>query len=128
MRWHDAWFEPAETSVRKVLSQIGAERLQDVLDAKRADNAAKRREGLERAQEPWNKDEEILRKLLAEDACVTLKQLAVGGREMMHLGLTGKAVGEMLELLLGAVIEGNLPNEREILLDAARKEMTGKDR
>ena len=128
MRWHDAWFEPTEASVRKVLSKIGAERLQDVLDAKRADNAAKRREGLERAQEPWNKAEEILRKLLTEDACVTLKQLAVDGRDMMQLGLAGKAVGTMLEALLSAVIEGDLPNERESLFTAARKEIAGKDR
>ena len=127
MNWHDAWFEPTEISVRRVLSKIGAERLQDVLDIKRADNAAKRREGLERAQEPWNQAEKILQKLLAEDACVALKQLAVDGRDMMRLGLTGKAVGTMLEFLLSAVIDGKLSNEREILFDAARKEMTGKD-
>ncbi len=127
MKWHDTWFEPTEVSLRKVLSKIGAERLQDVLDAKRADNFAKRKEGLERAQEPWNKAEKILQKLLEEEACVTLKQLALDGRDMMRLGLAGKAVGEMLEMLLSAVIEGVLPNEREALLSAARQEMMRKD-
>ena len=127
MKWHDVYFEPTEAAVRKVLSKIGAERLQDVLDAKRADNSAKRREGLERAQEPWNKAEEILHKLVEEDVCVTLKQLALDGRDMMRLGLAGKAVGEMLEKLLSAVIEGALPNEREALLTAARQEMMRKD-
>ena len=127
MKWHDVYFEPTEAAVRKVLSKIGAERLQDVLDAKRADNSAKRREGLERAQEPWNKAEEILHKLVEEDVCVTLKQLALDGRDMMRLGLAGKAVGEMLEKLLSAVIEGGLPNEREALLTAARQEMMRKD-
>lgn len=124
MRWHDVWFEPDEISLRKVLAQIGPERLQDVLDAKRADNAAKRKEGLERAQAPWNQAEEILQKLMAEDACVTLKQLAVDGRDMMRLGLSGKAVGEMLEYLLSQVIEEKLPNEQKMLLDAARQRMT----
>ena len=127
MKWHDTWFEPTEISLRKVMSQIGAERLQDVLDAKRADNSAKRREGLERAQEPWNKAEEILKKLLEEDACVSLKQLALDGRDLMRLGFSGKAVGEMLQMLLSAVIEEKLPNEREALLSAARQKMLGKD-
>ena len=128
MKWHDLWFEPTEPSLRKVLSKIGAQRLQDVLDAKRADNFAKRREGLERAQEPWNKAEELLGKLLEEDVCVSLKQLAVDGRDMMRLGLAGKAVGEMLEMLLSAVIEGTLPNERDALLTAAQQEMMRKDK
>jgi len=121
MDWHDRWFEPTGISLRKVLSQIGPERLQDVLDAKRADNFAKRREGLERAQEPWNKAEEILKKLLEENVCVTVKQLSVDGRDMMRLGLSGKAIGEMLEYLLSAVIEERIPNEREALLAAARQ-------
>ncbi|MBQ3103391.1 MAG: tRNA nucleotidyltransferase, partial [Oscillospiraceae bacterium] len=121
MDWHDRWFEPTGISLRKVLSQIGPERLQDVLDAKRADNFAKRREGLERAQEPWNKAEEILKKLLEENVCVTVKQLSVDGRDMMRLGLSGKAIGGMLEYLLSAVIEERLPNEREALLAAARQ-------
>ncbi len=127
LHWHDIPFAPTEVSLRKVLSQIGPERTQDVLDAKRADNAAKRREGLERAQEPWNRAEEILRKLLEENACVTLKQLAVDGRDMMRLGFSGKAVGETLEFLLSAVIEEKLPNEREALLSAAQQATGRKD-
>jgi len=39
----------------------------------------------------------------------------------MRLGLSGKAIGGMLEYLLSAVIEERLPNEREALLAAARQ-------
>ncbi|MBP0988939.1 MAG: tRNA nucleotidyltransferase, partial [Oscillospiraceae bacterium] len=60
----------------------------------------------------------MLEKLRKEDASMSLKQLAVTGGDMMSLGIPqGKAVGEMLNALLEAVIDGALPNERAALLD-----------
>ena len=65
--------------------------------------------------------EEILEKLLAEDACFSLRQLAVNGRDLLALGLSGPAVGRTLDALLDAVVNGELPNEPAALLDAARR-------
>lgn len=60
-------------------------------------------------------------RLLAEDACFSLKQLAVNGRDLLALGLSGPAVGAALEGLLGKVMDGALPNDREALLAYARQ-------
>jgi len=65
--------------------------------------------------------EEILEQLLAEQACFSLKQMAVNGRDLLALGLQGPAVGAVLERLLDGVVEGDLPNEREDLLRAAEQ-------
>ena len=54
--------------------------------------------------------------LLSEHPCFTLKDLAVNGRDLMAVGLSGKAVGEALQALLGAVMDGRVPNEKEALL------------
>ncbi len=54
--------------------------------------------------------------LLAEQPCFTLKDLAVNGNDLIFLGLKGKAVGETLRMLLEAVMDGLVPNEREALL------------
>ena len=54
--------------------------------------------------------------LLAEQPCFTLKDLAVNGRDLMAAGLKGKAVGEALQALLEAVMDGRVPNEKEALL------------
>ena len=54
--------------------------------------------------------------LLAEQPCFTLKDLAVNGRDLTAAGLKGKAVGEALQFLLEAVMDGRVPNEKEALL------------
>ena len=59
--------------------------------------------------------------LLAEQPCFTLKDLAINGRDLTAGGLKGKAVGEALQKLLEAVMDGNVPNEKEALLAETRK-------
>ena len=58
----------------------------------------------------------VLEKLLAEDACFSLKQLAVNGTDLTRIGLSGPAVGRTLNTLLDRVLDGDVPNEREALL------------
>ena len=59
--------------------------------------------------------------LLAEQPCFTLKDLAVNGRDLIAAGLKGKAVGEALQALLEAVMDGKVPNEKDALLSEIRK-------
>lgn len=59
-----------------------------------------------------------------EDAAVCLRQLAVNGDDLTQIGVPkGKAVGETLEKLLMQVIDGNLPNERDALLNWVEKNL-----
>ena len=53
---------------------------------------------------------------MAENACFSLKQLAVNGNDLTALGLRGPAVGRALETLLSKVVDGELPNQRAALL------------
>ena len=50
-------------------------------------------------------------------------RLAVNGRDMQTLGLTGEKIGEMLRFLLDAVLDDPARNDRETLLRLARTEM-----
>ena len=59
--------------------------------------------------------------LMAEKPCFTLKDLAVSGPDMTALGLTGPAVGEALQQLLEAVMDGRVANEKEQLNDFVTK-------
>ena len=56
--------------------------------------------------------------LLAEQPCFTLKDLAVNGRDLQAEGLRGKEIGETLQRLLEAVMDGTLENTRDVLLQA----------
>ena len=43
--------------------------------------------------------------MLRQNACLSLRQLAVNGHDMQALGLGGAAIGEMLRYLLDAVLD-----------------------
>ena len=60
---------------------------------------------------------------MAEGACVSLRQLAVRGNDLAALGLKGAGVGQMLRLLLNAVLDEAVANERTALMQYARKSM-----
>ena len=55
--------------------------------------------------------------LLADKPCFTLKDLAVNGHDLSAAGLRGKAVGEALNALLEAVMDGKVGNDRQSLLE-----------
>lgn len=63
--------------------------------------------------------------VLADTGCYTVSGLAVSGSDLIAAGLTpGPLVGNTLEGLLQAVMHGQLPNEREALLEAVRNRQT----
>ena len=117
---HDRPLAPTEKAVRRALNQYGEEMFRQLLAVKRADHLAQSdvdRRRLETVEEV----ERILGALLEQQACFSLKQLAVNGDDLLSLGLSGRQIGRTLDALLNGVIEGELSNDRETLLEAARK-------
>ncbi|WP_312613708.1 HD domain-containing protein [Oscillibacter sp.] len=116
--WHDREIPRTEKSIRRALRKLGAARLRELTEVKRADNL-----GQAPAYRARLKDVEQIRRimedLLARDECVSMRQLAVNGRDMLALGLRGPEIGATLEELLSAVVDGDLPNQRSALLRAA---------
>ena len=117
---HDRPLVPTEKAVRRALNQLGEETFRQLLCVKRADNLAQ--SDMDRRRlETVMKVETILRTLIEQQACFSLRQLAVNGNDLLTLGLSGKRVGKTLDDLLNGVIEGELSNDRETLLQAARQ-------
>lgn len=107
-----------EANLRRLLRRLGEARLRRLIALQRADNLAQAPEY--RAERAAGLDE-VLRRLdaiLREDACFSLRQLAVNGRDLLALGLRGAEIGRALDFLLNEVVEGRLPNEQEALLAA----------
>lgn len=60
-------------------------------------------------------------KILEERQCITLKELAVDGRDVIAAGIEpGPEVGRVLNELLEQVVNGEFPNDRETLLRLLR--------
>ena len=112
---HMRQIEPTEKAVGRVLRQIGEEALRQLLAVKRADATACHPDYAWQT-EALDEVEAVLAQLLAKETCFTLRDLAVGGHDLMAMGLQGREIGRTLDALLTRVAEGELVNERDVLL------------
>lgn len=120
VRWHDRDIPRTEKAVARAARQLGEDTLRQLLAVKRADNRAQSPLCRGRAAD-IDRAEAILDDLLARQSCFSLRELAVRGNDLTALGLRGPAVGEALQKLLDAVMDGGVPNERPALLALAQK-------
>ena len=69
-----------------------------------------------------NKLEELYEQVLADGECVSLKMLAITGRDLLDNGFAqGKQIGTVLNQLLEIVLEEPEKNNREYLLEKAKE-------
>jgi len=68
------------------------------------------------------KTKELYHEVVTRGDCVSLKHLAVNGKDIIGIGATpGKQLGDILEQLLQQVLDKPELNEREILLSLAKQ-------
>lgn len=117
---HDLDMATDTRLLRHHLHTFGEEALRQLLQLQRADECSKGTLDLQEVNTRFDAIEQALDALLATDPCVTLRQLAVNGGDLMALGIPrGKAIGQTLNALLDAVLDERLPNERSALLAEA---------
>ena len=114
--YHDYRVEATPKNVRRAMNRIGVELFPYYLAVRLADVKAQspyqKREKIENIVEMRRLYQEIIKK----QECVTLRQLAVGGRELMDLGMKpGRELGSMLSELLEYVLDDPARNDKEIL-------------
>ena len=115
VQWHDRDIPRTEKAIARAARQLGEDTLRQLLAVKRADNRAQSVLCRGRTAE-IDRAEAILDELVARQSCFSLRDLAVRGGDLTALGLRGPAVGETLQRLLDAVMDGEVPNEKESLL------------
>ncbi len=113
IRHHMTPLTPDRTLLRRRVSKWGMENVQALLSLQEADFSSK---GVTGEAMDFDGIRRILSDIQAENACLTLKDLCVGGKDLMALGLQGPAIGKALNALLAQVVEERLPNEPQALL------------
>ena len=116
---HMAPLEPDKKYLRRRLSCWGMDAVRQLLALQRADRIAT---GTDVDDPRFARIEAILAQIEAENACLTLKDLAIGGRELMALGYSGPAIGQTLNRLLELVIDEQVENEKDALLQALKEQ------
>ena len=118
---HMTLIQPEKKIVRRWLGKLGPDLMEKLLTLQEADMLGKGiPEGDELDQFP--KLRNLVAEIQADNACFSLKDLAVRGGDLMAMGYTGKEIGTCLNRLLELVIEEKLPNEKEALLNWAKEE------
>ena len=113
--------EPEKKAVHRLLGRLGEENLLALLSLQEADMGSKGT-GNPAEMEQFSKIRALIEEIKAENACLSLKDLAVNGRDLMALGYEGRAIGETLGKLLSLVLDERLPNEKDVLLQFLRQE------
>ena len=122
VRWHD--YNPllTEENVRRAVVKTGREQYPRIFALKRADILAQSDYQREEKLAYVDRYEEMYEAMTAKGDCISLKQLAVTGRDIMVLGVQqGRQIGTILNLLLEQVIEDPEKNRRDVLLELAQE-------
>ncbi len=118
---HDVPIDADTKAVRRRLAQHGEARLRRLLMLKKADSVGQ-------GTHPeyirhYQKLETMLHEVIRQKDCLSVRSLALGGRELMALGLSGRAIGEMQRRMLDFVLDNPERNTSETLTDFVRQHM-----
>lgn len=91
---------------------------------KRADVSAQSKYHREEKFEYLKEYENIYRQIMEKKQCLSIRQLAVTGTDLIAAGMKpGKEIGEVLKQLLDYVLENPEANTKEQLLEQVQKTM-----
>ena len=119
---HMTKLEPEKKLLRRRLSRFGTDTTHKLLLLQEADMGSKGT-GKPKEMAQFSEIRALLGEIEAENACLTLKDLAVNGNDLTELGLEGKQIGQTLHFLLEQVLDEALPNDRGALLAAAKEHL-----
>lgn len=115
--YHDYPVPETEGGVRRAANKIGTELMPLLFAVKRADIAAQSGYREKEKLEALAHLEALYYEILAQKQCLSLKDLAVKGQDLIAAGMKpGKEIGSTLERLLNLVLENPECNTKEYLL------------
>ena len=119
---HDDKLSENPGKLRKYIAKISPEMFLLLLQVKRADMMAQSMYKREEKETMLHTLQSLYDKIQKEGDCLSLKELAVCGKDLIETGMKpSKEIGEKLAFLLDHVLEYPKDNEKEILLKILRE-------
>ena len=120
--FHDYRFPAERRSVRRAVWKVGEDLFPMLLQVKEADTMAQSLYEREEKLEWIAKVEKLYREILKDRECLSLKDLAVTGRDLIRAGCApGPELGRILNEMLQDVLEHPEHNNQEYLLQSIRQ-------
>ncbi len=116
VKYHDRKLSLKPAKLRKAIVEIGPELFPMLLEVKEADMLAQSMYKREEKEAELAQIRKVYQKILEEKDCLTLKDLALDGKDLIALGMKpGKELGETLQTLFEYVLENPDKNIKEDL-------------
>lgn len=114
---HMIQIEANEKQLKRLIQKIGIEDLMNLLDLQEADQLSKNKDNVK-----FFKIRNLIKKIQDEDNVFSIKDLDINGHDLINVGLIeGPIINKILNQLLEEVVEGNIKNQKELLIDYAIK-------
>ena len=121
VKYHDELPGNTYPSVRRFIVKVGKSNMDSLIRLKYADLYAHARYRWEEKMEGLRSLEEMYGNICAKEDCLTVKDLAVNGHDLISEGISpGPAVGRQLEALLERVLDDPSMNDKDTLLEIVR--------
>ena len=122
VEWHDDNPNLTPAGIRKAIYRVGEERYPDLFALKRADVLSQSGYRREKKLAYIQSYQKLYEEIIEQKDCLSLKKLAVNGRDLMELGIKpGKKIGQILQKLLEEVLEEPDKNKKEYLLERVKQ-------
>ena len=122
--WHDDNPPVTPANIRRAIHRVGLRQYPDLFAVKRADTMGKNPSQQADMLAYIDDYEAQYRQIIEEEQCISLKELAVDGSDLIAAGMKpGKNIGETLDYLLRRVLENPEYNNRETLLKLAAERL-----
>jgi tRNA nucleotidyltransferase (CCA-adding enzyme) len=119
---HNLFVKNAPNRVRRCMSKVTKELFPYFLEVRKANILAWKEEAQEKALAELQELETVYQGILERGECVSIKELAVDGKDLIAAGVEqGKQIGEILSDLLEIVLEEPEKNTKETLLSYVKE-------
>ncbi len=118
---HDLYPDGNKITIAKYCAKYSPDILKLTLELMRADTAGKNPMHQKEQIASYDMAERQIDEIIASKACLKLSDLMVNGNDIIALGVNGKETGNILNTLLAMVIEEKITNNKDCLLQAAKK-------
>lgn len=120
--YHDSKFEVDNSHIKRWLNKMGPEQFIRLIDIREADIRGQSKNVNPERLEKIQKIKKILLEIITQHQCYSMKNLAINGNDLTKMGFkSGKELGNLLNKLLERVIDGDIQNDKLILLSEATK-------
>ena len=124
---HMTPLEQDKKLLRRRLGKFGQPQLEALLLLQEGDMGSKGT-GKPEEMDQFPRIRQLLKEILEEDACFSIKDLAINGWDLQQAGVApGPDIGKCLSWLLGQVQDEVLPNQRDVLLRSVKDLLEDKE-